>query len=81
MKCLVDKNIQIPARAKVTGMDNIETYTFAHPLLSTIDMQKELIGSVGIDLLFKKIDAQRKNQKMEDQRIILTPKLIVRETC
>lgn len=77
MRCLNEMNIRIPDEVAVMGIDNIKLLSFSHPALSTVSIPKFRIGKKSAKMLFKLIN----NPDYEENRLILEPKLVIRETA
>ncbi|UOQ91989.1 LacI family DNA-binding transcriptional regulator [Halobacillus shinanisalinarum] len=61
----------------VVGFDNVEeSATLSYPSLTTISSHAKVIGSKAADLLHQRIN----NNEVEQQRIILHPDLVIRES-
>ncbi len=77
IKQLKNLNYSVPDDFSIIGIDNITFSEFAETSLTTIDTNIEEMCMIAIDLLFKKLKNKfyRSNQK-----IVITGKLIVRET-
>lgn len=81
LKALYEKNITVPDMAKVIGIDNVDIFTFAHPMLTTVDIQKEKIGSTCVEILLNIINARKKGEKIEDKRVVYPTQIIDNSTC
>lgn len=77
IKCLSEMGLKIPGDIAVMGIDNIELLSFFHPSLSTINIPRFQIGKKSVEMLFNLME----NPDYPDNRIMLEPKLIVRETA
>lgn len=72
----LERNIKIPEEIAVMGIDNIDLFSYSHPKLSTIHIPKREIGIQSANILFDQI-----NNRNVSKKIILEPKLIIRETA
>lgn len=81
LKALYENGIAVPEQAKVTGIDNIDVFTFAQPTLTTVDTQKEKIGSVCVEILLDIIRNKKKGEKPEDKRVVFPVELVDNGTC
>ncbi|MDD5017770.1 MAG: LacI family DNA-binding transcriptional regulator [Eubacteriales bacterium] len=81
LKALYEKGIKVPEEVKVIGIDNIDLFTFAHPMLSTINIPKDVIGVKCVEVLRNMIAARKKGETIEDQQTILPTRLIRNNTC
>ena len=79
-KALSESRFSVPEEVGLIGIDNIELFSFIHPSLTTVEIPKEEIGRISAELLFRLIENRENDEKMIDERIVLKPKLIVRES-
>ncbi|MGM0414937.1 MAG: LacI family DNA-binding transcriptional regulator [Bacillota bacterium] len=75
IKAFEDHNLKIPEDIAIAGFDNTSLAQINRPGLTTISQPIKTIGHVGLDMLFDKI-----KENKEDEKIILEPQLIVRES-
>ena len=96
VKRLSEEGVRIPEQAVVIGMDNLEIFDYARPLLTTVDIQTEVIAQKSVELLLRKIEHRgtpsdpepkkegaselRTRNDMRPDRIILEPHVVSRET-
>ncbi len=76
-KALTNKGLKVPEQVGIVGYDNIKISPYFAKSLTTVHYPKYEIGVKGTELLIKRI--KLKNQS-EPNKIILKPKLIIRET-
>jgi len=77
MQAIQKKNFSIPEKFSVIGFNDIELASFVYPSLTTIRQPILEMGNLAVKMLLKIIIDNEFNQK----RVILQPKLIVRESC
>jgi len=78
LKALRKHNIHVPSQMAVIGYDDIDFCELTVPALTTIDMSKFRLGKRAAELLIRDINTPAKDRII--QRIIMEPKLIVRES-
>ncbi len=77
MKYCKENNIKIPDDLAVIGFDNIEASYYVEPKLTTIDVNKEEMGIIGVQTLLNSI-----KEKTDIVRNIHTSvELVIRESC
>jgi LacI family transcriptional regulator len=76
MKALIKNGIRIPEEVSIVGYDDIPTSSLVVPALTTVEQPKYLMGKRAAELLLKQIN----NEKIDEKKLILKPKLIIRET-
>jgi len=74
------RDLHIPRDLAVAGFDNITESAYFWPALTTINNNNYELGCRGIQELVSQIEAVRRNEKIEQQNILLSPELIVRES-
>lgn len=75
MELLQEKGILVPEEIAVMGCDNISISRFVQPSLTTIEMPKFEVGILTANVLLRRI------QGMPPENIVLSGKLIIRESC
>lgn len=76
IRFLKEQNIKVPQDISVVGFDGIELGKYTDPTLTTIKQSGYHLGLKSIELLNKIIN----NKKIEDHKIFIPHKLIVRES-
>lgn len=76
IKAMKNINISIPNEVSIIGFDDIETAKNVTPELTTMKVEKELMGKVAVRRLLEKIDG--KNQT--SQKILLSASLVKRQS-
>jgi DNA-binding LacI/PurR family transcriptional regulator len=56
MRCALDMNYQIPRDISFTGIDNIFLSEYFKPGLTTININKEQLGVLAMDMIVNKIE-------------------------
>lgn len=77
IKAIKNNNLKIPEDVAVLGFDDTKLVTMSEPDLSTIKQPAFEIGKKAIELLIKLIE----NKKINNKKIILDHKLIIRKSC
>ena len=75
-KAVLESGLRIPHDIALIGFDNIDNSVTAPVPLTTISQPTEKIGIMAVDVLFRKC----RGEEIENRQI-LKPKLIVRESC
>ena len=75
-KALVEKNIPIPEKVSLIGLDNIFLSEYSSPPLTTVDYPKREMGYKGMEMLVNYINGK----PVKENRIILKTKIIERES-
>ena len=81
LKALYEENVEVPREARVVGIDNTSLFTFAHPMLTTVDIPKDKIGIISVSILREVIEAQETGEEPKEKRIILPTALVKNNTC
>ncbi|HBY56989.1 MAG TPA: LacI family transcriptional regulator [Candidatus Atribacteria bacterium] len=77
MQAIQKKNFLIPDDFSVIGFNDIELASFVYPPLTTIRQPILEMGNLAVKMLLKIITDKEFNQR----RVVLQPKLIIRESC
>ena len=77
MQAIQKKNFHIPEDFSVVGFNDIELASFVYPALTTIRQPMLEMGELAVKMLLRIIEEGEFNQR----RVILQPKLIIRESC
>jgi len=77
MQAIQKKNFHIPEDFSVIGFNDIELASFVYPPLTTIRQPILEMGNLAVKMLLRIIIEKEFNQR----RIILQPKLVIRESC
>jgi len=72
-----EAKLKIPEEIAIVGFDDVELAAVVSPGLTTIAQPKEEEGRIAADLLLKRIN---KTAPKESQKILLEPRLVVRES-
>lgn len=75
IEALQEEKIKVPEEISVIGCDNISSSRFVHPSLTTIEMPKFEVGILAANMLLRRIKG------MPTENIVLSGKLIIRESC
>ncbi|MFQ5604823.1 MAG: GntR family transcriptional regulator [bacterium] len=75
-KAILERDLKIPQDVALIGFDNIKRGRIAQVPLTTIQQPTEQIGELAAQTLIERI-----NGGSPPRRIILKPKLIIRESC
>lgn len=59
MKAIIQRGLKMPDDISLVGFDDIPTADYLTPTLSTTKVHSEMMGCVGVDLLFEKIEGSR----------------------
>ena len=76
MRSLQDANIQVPERVSLIGFNDSNVARYVYPALSTIQVDTEALGCIGLNLLIERIDG---NVGIT-QNISIATRLIKRES-
>ncbi|NLM77749.1 MAG: LacI family transcriptional regulator [Ruminococcaceae bacterium] len=80
MKALADQGIRVPEDMAVIGFDVHDSSGLIRPGITTIVQNEEQIGRLCVDTLLR--EGENTDSCQADyQRILLEPRLIIRETC
>ncbi|MFC4778752.1 LacI family DNA-binding transcriptional regulator [Paenibacillus sp. GCM10023252] len=71
------RDVGVPERCRVAGFDNIHAAAMASPPLTTVDLGKEELGARAVEALARRIAFPDKPR----ERITLSPRLVIRESC
>ena len=75
IKKLTEKGFKIPEDISIVSINDIAVAPFVSPSLTTVKIYTESMGETAVDLIFDRIDGEK-----IARRVILAPKLIVRES-
>jgi LacI family transcriptional regulator len=75
-QALIDRGIDVPGKIAIVGFDGIERGEYAPVPLTTVQQMSADIGLLAVANLLKRI-----NEDPVETRMILTPRLVVRESC
>jgi DNA-binding LacI/PurR family transcriptional regulator len=76
MNRLIARGISVPAQVSVMGLDNIEHSWMIKPALTTMAQPFKEMCAKAVDLIIR----MSRKEKLDGTRIVLGPRLIVRET-
>lgn len=74
LKALQQREVAVPGRCRVAGIDNIEGSAWTKPTLTTMDLGKELLGHRAVEALERRMRLPGASV----ERIGLVPELVVR---
>ncbi|MGD0174531.1 MAG: LacI family DNA-binding transcriptional regulator [Anaerolineales bacterium] len=74
------RGMNVPGALAVVGFDNITESPFFWPALTTINQDQHELGCRAIQELVSQIEVVQRNEKIEPLNILLSTKLIVRES-
>jgi len=77
MQAIQKRKYHIPKDFCIIGFDDIKLASFVYPTLSTIRQPMMEMGALAVKMLLRIIEEREFNQR----KIVLKPKLIVRESC
>jgi len=77
-KAMLERGLSIPDDIAVVGFDNIERCTEARIPLTTVESPREKIGNIAFQRL---MDMISEGHTSDSERILLEPKLVVRESA
>lgn len=78
LKAIREAKLKVPENISLVGFDDIELASFLEVPLTTVSQQQYRIGNLATRILIDRIE--KKGEK-KPQKIVLEPKLIVRESC
>lgn len=78
LRHLARSGVAVPDQMAVVGFDNLDLATYVHPPLTTVDYPMETLVDRAVALL---LGRTRKEITGPPQRHIVTPRLIVRQSC
>ncbi|GAA0285855.1 LacI family transcriptional regulator [Gracilibacillus halotolerans] len=76
MKAIHEKGLQIPENIAIVGINDISISQYLYPALTTVKIEKELMGMTAIDLLMERLKEGRTISK----KVYIDTDLVVRET-
>lgn len=71
---------KLPDQLSVIGFDNIPISQWVYPALTTISQPIRILVSNAVSILLKRIKAKRENIEIEQEKCIVAPMLIPRES-
>jgi len=74
------RGIRIPEQLAVIGFDDIPESNYFYPSLTTISQDLHLLGEKAVQGVVELIRARQENGPFSAQSLLITPKLVVRET-
>ena len=77
MQAIQKKNFHVPEDFSVIGFNDIKLASFVYPALTTIRQPMLEMGELAVKMLLRIIEKGEFNQR----KIVLKPKLIIRESC
>lgn len=78
MKAIFETGTKIPQEVAVMGIDDIDLFSFIHPGLTTVYVPKKELGLRSAELLIGLI---KEPEKVKGRKIILEPKLVIRDSA
>jgi LacI family transcriptional regulator len=79
LSCLAEAGVAVPGEMAVVGFGDIDLAAHLNPRLTTVAYPVQAIGEGAVSLLMNRIGG--KADAAEPQRLMLTPRLIVRQSC
>jgi DNA-binding LacI/PurR family transcriptional regulator len=76
LNALHARGLKVPNDCAIIGFDDIDMATYTSPPLTTIKVDKELLGAEGVRLLIERIE----QPEMTSRRTIISVKLVKRES-
>lgn len=73
---LRERGLKVPGDISLVGLDNVEDAWMARPALTTVAQPYEEMGNAAAGLLV----SLSRNETVEERRIVLEPRLVVRDT-
>jgi len=74
------RGIRIPEQLAVIGFDDIPESNYFYPSLTTISQDLHLLGEKAVQGVVELIRARQENSSFSSQSLLITPKLVVRES-
>lgn len=81
MKALISRGLRVPDDIALVGFDVHDSTGLIKPGITTIMQNEEQLGTLCVEVLLRNRDNLRLKKKINNQRILLDPHLIVRESC
>lgn len=78
---LARRGIRVPQDVAVVGFGNIRLSAHTVPSLSTMTQPGDEAGARAMELLFDAIETERAGKEPETFDLVITPQLVVRESC
>jgi LacI family repressor for deo operon, udp, cdd, tsx, nupC, and nupG len=72
-----ERGFRVPEDIAITGFDDIDLATLAHPFLTTIRVPRRKLGEILAELLFTQLNSEERHQNVVE----LPVELIIRESC
>ncbi len=77
MAAIQDKGMKIPDEISIAGFDDIDMSQQIHPPLTTVRVEKEEMGKIGVRRLIQRM----KNSNKRAEKITVPTELVVRKSC
>ena len=77
MAAIQDKGMKIPEDISIAGFDDIDMSEQIHPPLTTVRVQKDEMGRIGVKRLIQRI----KNSSRRAEKVVVPTELVVRKSC
>jgi LacI family transcriptional regulator len=77
MKAAEERGLRIPQDLALVGFDDIMVASLVKPALTTIAQPKRQMGQLAVEMIVERLERGRRRAK----RVLLRPKLVVRESC
>ena len=77
LRAMKEKGLYAPKDMSFVGCDNIEAGEYLTPALTTLDLKEDEHAVC----VFEMLEAQIKSIEIENRNILITPELVVRESC
>jgi DNA-binding LacI/PurR family transcriptional regulator len=81
-----EMGLRIPDDLSVVGYDNLDSCQFMYPPLTTVEFPIRHLARAGVELLMKRMSEKKLKASEEEnhriqQKISLTPRLIIRQSA
>lgn len=80
IRALSEAGLRVPDDCSVVGFDDVIPAALYNPPLTTVRQPMEMMGIVGVDILFDTITTSQKNRPFKQIHRQVTPELVVRES-
>ena len=77
-KAVKNRGIRMPEDLSLIGFDDIETSSHLEVALTSISQPIDKMGQMAVEIL---VERSEKKDSKELQKIVLEPKLVIRESC
>ncbi|MEA4889566.1 MAG: LacI family DNA-binding transcriptional regulator [Clostridiaceae bacterium] len=81
LKALMDRNLRVPEDIALVGFDVHDATGLIRPGITTIIQNEEQIGRLCVELLLRNKQEKQAGPVSHNQRILLEPQLLIRDSC